>query len=1494
MALFGLYIKFERKKYFETEGSSNNNNNSNVSNKKNSSKLHSHSGNGPSHGGHTINSMSSDISNIRPKSQIPQTNRTSFKSGHKSAYAHTAIETPSEMKTPMGDDEQTEIELTTQENTNANAAMNGNVHIDINSFKHERNINTTTNTNTNGTHTNTSSNSTGTTQEMEMEIEMESKDMTSDNTNQNENQSQNTTTTAATSTTSASQKKNTTNANKTRNNSKLKKTSPITKSANNVLTNEKAKMESHNSNHHKFPASVDASGDETKQLAAQLMSAKVAADSIAHGQESTLELNDFKPLKTVIGASIGIGNINSDPNNDSTTETLKLPTIESTDDEDDEDDDNENENENEKVSKQTSMNLTTHSTITRIPTRKTGKSLHLLPSQSERPSGGKSKSNVGNENGKGDGKNDGHVSCDDAGNGNVNVGATSKHKNSNKHSKTNRHKSRHRHMKKSRSARNTLKPAHTSILPGSDKHGSPDQLGEKHHSRHHKRRKKRKSVRKSGENKGGILDSGEIPTRKRRHSTKSSKKSGKKGVTFNDDNGLSALDENIESKPDPNDTFESHRPNLQDINERTPNQTNSQVSFASFASSEDSGSDMSDVMADVSALTAKTPEALVQRSATDRVGPRKKGHGTKIYKVHSDGDDDVLNKAPIKKKPKLHKAVSETQKHSKRTQLHSGSSGGKSLALNLSDGDADGGSGKNVKELLGQIEVQMPSTWYSHRNQESFDFYEKLFNPDKLQSDSETEHKTNDGAGRSGNHSNSGTRRASGIGISRLSLRNVFSSKNGSGNVSTTKNKTGSVSSASKTNNSKIGENKNISGATKLAASNETKIYNPITNNHFGGVAFTGLAVKGLSPVNNESNSIMNGSIGETRGMGMGLGIGTDPARMGSLGSLTSMDGAAISSQSTLQSGDQTGQRRLKRGESQFVKLINSDIREESAAKRRYRYILYFPILVHLIFGLVSVVLGEWVYIIYAYPLIELILGFSLWCYVDIVILSCGGAHIVQESLEVQISAQDSYYRCVYCCCCRRNHFSICCERCCEQFCDRFFKANQIQCCSFDNSYSLHRCHLALLKIILCVVSPLLLAAIGVITSFDEIGNPLVEFFEALLHEMHIDFLEHDAYLVVLSLLLALNIFCIVTAAFVSGLIANSLHHISSLNASSLICKYASVFILSCLISIQFAIVVLAVTVSDKCQNEGGGNNTNGDNNNEGDNEIFLCIAPSIHMLLVYVELFVATCVNYAAFKNDDFEFWGEKVIPQINIYAYEHVIDFEKIHDLYNYRQVEGSDFLWLWEHPNNTPRASIAPSVVSMAQSTILEEKERDPVGDSMSDSSESGYGSETESDSESGTTSGSGSGTGSDSETETESYTDDDDDDDDDDESATENEDSWDSESLSGTDWGEDSDSADKKPKQNKKKSKKKKNKNKNKNDRNKRKSKSKSSKKENKSKSTTNKTENDKDSMKVQSQEKERVNSGSNTPYKGNQENKNGTTKAVSQFRELHRFDSGIAP
>ena len=48
------------------------------------------------------------------------------------------------------------------------------------------------------------------------------------------------------------------------------------------------------------------------------------------------------------------------------------------------------------------------------------------------------------------------------------------------------------------------------------------------------------------------------------------------------------------------------------------------------------------------------------------------------------------------------------------------------------------------------------------------------------------------------------------------------------------------------------------------------------------------------------------------------------------------------------------------------------------------------------------------------------------------------------------------------------------------------------------------------------------------------------------------------------------------------------------------------------------------------------------------------------------------------------------------------------------------------------------------------------------------------------------------------------------------------------------------------------------------------------------------------MKVQSQEKERVNSGSNTPYKGNQENKNGTTKAVSQFRELHRFDSGIAP
>ena len=97
-----------------------------------------------------------------------------------------------------------------------------------------------------------------------------------------------------------------------------------------------------------------------------------------------------------------------------------------------------------------------------------------------------------------------------------------------------------------------------------------------------------------------------------------------------------------------------------------------------------------------------------------------------------------------------------------------------------------------------------------------------------------------------------------------------------------------------------------------------------------------------------------------------------------------------------------------------------------------------------------------------------------MWCYVDIVILSCGGAHTFIVVAVDEIT-------------------SVVLNDVVNNFVTDFFKANQIQCCSFDNSYSLHRCHLALLKVILCVVSPLLLASIGMITYFMEAGDPLVD-----------------------------------------------------------------------------------------------------------------------------------------------------------------------------------------------------------------------------------------------------------------------------------------------------------------------------------------------------------------------------------------------------------------
>ena len=157
--------------------------------------------------------------------------------------------------------------------------------------------------------------------------------------------------------------------------------------------------------------------------------------------------------------------------------------------------------------------------------------------------------------------------------------------------------------------------------------------------------------------------------------------------------------------------------------------------------------------------------------------------------------------------------------------------------------------------------------------------------------------------------------------------------------------------------------------------------------------------------------------------------------------------------------------------------FLESDIKDEIQAKKRYRYIIYIPILIVSIIGYVSISRNDWRILIYVYPFIQIILGLVLWFYIDIITASCGGSHVIQECLEVQISANSYYYRCIYCgdCCHieRKCDSYNCCQRCQKKCCKT---------CWHDTGYKLHKCHLILMKILIIVVAPLILLIIAMIS----------------------------------------------------------------------------------------------------------------------------------------------------------------------------------------------------------------------------------------------------------------------------------------------------------------------------------------------------------------------------------------------------------------------------
>ncbi|ETO00889.1 hypothetical protein RFI_36551 [Reticulomyxa filosa] len=100
-----------------------------------------------------------------------------------------------------------------------------------------------------------------------------------------------------------------------------------------------------------------------------------------------------------------------------------------------------------------------------------------------------------------------------------------------------------------------------------------------------------------------------------------------------------------------------------------------------------------------------------------------------------------------------------------------------------------------------------------------------------------------------------------------------------------------------------------------------------------------------------------------------------------------------------------------------------------------------------------------------------------------------------------------------------------------------------------------------------------------------------------------------------------------------------------------------------------------------------------------------LCFSASFFILLIHLDTIVFALINIFAFDVNDFVRWGTETLPHPNIYKYKQHINYDNIHDLFNYRNALGPHLLYgegPLEDPNNLkpPLNEASPVVASQLQ--------------------------------------------------------------------------------------------------------------------------------------------------------------------------------------------------
>eukprot|EP00485_Elphidium_margaritaceum_P009289 CAMPEP_0202695248 /NCGR_PEP_ID=MMETSP1385-20130828/8889_1 /ASSEMBLY_ACC=CAM_ASM_000861 /TAXON_ID=933848 /ORGANISM="Elphidium margaritaceum" /LENGTH=873 /DNA_ID=CAMNT_0049351241 /DNA_START=361 /DNA_END=2982 /DNA_ORIENTATION=+ len=343
-----------------------------------------------------------------------------------------------------------------------------------------------------------------------------------------------------------------------------------------------------------------------------------------------------------------------------------------------------------------------------------------------------------------------------------------------------------------------------------------------------------------------------------------------------------------------------------------------------------------------------------------------------------------------------------------------------------------------------------------------------------------------------------------------------------------------------------------------------------------------------------------------------------------------------------------------------LVQLLKSriyDSPDRSSVRNRYRCVLYLPLLVFIALGALLLVLYDYdyhhsgnsiesfTYVLYAYPLLQVVLSLVLCSQIDIVILSCGGAHIIEECLEVQISADDNLYKCIYCCWCN-------CA--CLQLCN-------CNTCTHDNAYSLFKCHLALLKALMCVACPLLTCIFFVISEIEDVNEYLHGTkIGAIHHTLHTAFNDEAVFSLIFLLVCAIDLVCLVTATAIGIRIVRSLHSLSSLTPRTLTWQYLTSGVIAFGMQTQFIVLLLYLNLTRAPF---------------ADHE--LLAATPFYLLLVYIEFICVSIWNHFSFRNLDFEKFGQDSIKKNEVQLFDFKPQYDEIHDLRNYRSVYGQTFM-------------------------------------------------------------------------------------------------------------------------------------------------------------------------------------------------------------------------